>query len=866
MPNGVNTSRPAWKDLLVLLAVLAVVLGALFSKSFKPEMVLFSNDAPLGLVNAESGQQASTVKGLFTGYWQDLNWLGIEQPSVLPGLSFGMYLLFGDPVTNAKWYAPLALFFLGFCAWFFFRQLGFRNGVCIIGGLAAALNMDTFSHATWGLPSRALTQASIFLAFAALVSAQVRFFWVKAVLAGMAVGFAVMEGFDVGAIYSLYVAAFAMFLVWIQPGSVGMRLGKGVALVAVVAVCAGWLAAHALNTLIGTQIKGVGVSQQEEKTPEQKWTFATQWSLPKAETLRVMIPGLFGYRMDTEEGGRYWGAVGQTPGVPYDRHSGAGEYTGVIVLLLGAWAIASAFRKQNNPFTPIERKIVIFWAVAAFISILFAWGRHAPFYQIVYALPYFSTIRNPIKFMHMFQLAFIILAAFGCEALCRQYLTQAVQVKKGLGDQVRLWFKTGPVFDRRWAYAVVAFGAASFLGWLVFGSMNKEMTQYLTTAGLAQFFGPAEIPRVLSFINKEIGLYLLFFFISAAVLIGLLSGVFAGARARFALVIIGAVLVVDMARANKPWIIYYDYNAQYTSNPVIETLRKDVRERRVTMRYSPFHPHLSDQRAPWFPNLASSWLQSYFQYYNIPALDIIQMPRMPQLDESFLKGMLAGVTNNPYAAFARLWELTSTRTLMAQSGMAELFNQQVNPGKTNFQTTAAYQLGNPGEPALTIVEYASALPRVNFFPSWEVVDDEKALGLLRDSAFDLRSRVLLAEAPTGASAPATNNPSGSARYGNYTPKEFEVITESTAPGIVMVTDKFSPNWKVWVDGAPAQLLRCNHIMRGVYVPAGNHKIEFKFRPPVNTLYVTLAAMGVGLALCAFVAVAGKRERKEVPST
>ena len=62
-----------------------------------------------------------------------------------------------------------------------------------------------------------------------------------------------------------------------------------------------------------------------------------------------------------------------------------------------------------------------------------------------------------------------------------------------------------------------------------------------------------------------------------------------------------------------------------------------------------------------------------------------------------------------------------------------------------------------------------------------------------------------------------------------------------------------PNWKVSVDGKPETLLRCNYLMRGVQVPPGEHVIEFRFDPPINTLYVSLAAVALGLGLCGFLA-------------
>jgi uncharacterized membrane protein YfhO len=63
-----------------------------------------------------------------------------------------------------------------------------------------------------------------------------------------------------------------------------------------------------------------------------------------------------------------------------------------------------------------------------------------------------------------------------------------------------------------------------------------------------------------------------------------------------------------------------------------------------------------------------------------------------------------------------------------------------------------------------------------------------------------------------------------------------------------LNDKYDPNWKVTVDGKPATLLRCNYIMRGVEVPAGDHQVEFRFAPPVTGLYVSLAAIIIAVGL------------------
>jgi uncharacterized membrane protein YfhO len=73
-------------------------------------------------------------------------------------------------------------------------------------------------------------------------------------------------------------------------------------------------------------------------------------------------------------------------------------------------------------------------------------------------------------------------------------------------------------------------------------------------------------------------------------------------------------------------------------------------------------------------------------------------------------------------------------------------------------------------------------------------------------------------------------------------------TEAITASLLLLNDKFDPDWKVTVDGKPEPLLRCNFIMRGVALSAGPHTVEFRFEPPIELLYVSLATIAMGLVL------------------
>ena len=246
----------------------------------------------------------------FTGCWEDLNAVGYREASAVPNITFGLQWFLG-PIWFSKLYAPIALMILGMGAWCFFHQIGLGRGACTIGALAAVLNSSFFSAACWGVGAHVITIGMAFFALAALSGGSGIRSWLRVGLAGLAVGMGVSEGADMGAIFSVFVALFIVYQAAIGEGQKLRNVAVWAGKLALVVVCAGLLAAQAVSELVANDIQGISGTQQDAKTKAERWNWATQWSLPKAETLRLVVPGLFGYRDDTLEGGRYWGSLGR---------------------------------------------------------------------------------------------------------------------------------------------------------------------------------------------------------------------------------------------------------------------------------------------------------------------------------------------------------------------------------------------------------------------------------------------------------------------------------------------------------------------------------------------------------------------------
>ena len=94
----------------------------------------------------------------------------------------------------------------------------------------------------------------------------------------------------------------------------------------------------------------------------------------------------------------------------------------------------------------------------------------------------------------------------------------------------------------------------------------------------------------------------------------------------------------------------------------------------------------------------------------------------------------------------------------------------------------------------------------------------------------------------------TNQNLGAVGFKSYAPKDIVFGTHADTPTVLLLNDKFDPNWRVLVDGRPAPLLRCNFVMRGVYLTPGAHTVEFQFELPDGPFYVSLTAIGIGILL------------------
>jgi hypothetical protein len=93
---------------------------------------------------------------------------------------------------------------------------------------------------------------------------------------------------------------------------------------------------------------------------------------------------------------------------------------------------------------------------------------------------------------------------------------------------------------------------------------------------------------------------------------------------------------------------------------------------------------------------------------------------------------------------------------------------------------------------------------------------------------------------------------GTAQILNETPNRITLQPDMESTGLLVLADRWDPGWQARLDGKAVPILRVNHALRGVVVPAGKATLEFLYRPASMLLGFKLAGVGF-VALCVWAA-------------
>ncbi len=483
----------------------------------------------------------------------------------------------------------------------------------------------------------------------------------------------------------------------------------------------------------------------------------------------------------------------------------------------------------------------LFLTGVAVLSGLVALGRHTVFHTAaVVLLPPLATLRFPQKATIVTALALALLAGLGFEA----------------------W--SSPDFWRsRWGFvlglAAAAIAALSALAGVLFGAEHLGQATLLPVseagAPYRELFAPVA--------GQLAGAALC----ATAVLVAAALAARGRCPARPSAVAAGVLAVASLVSAHRSLHPTAPAELIASRSPILQILRPGLLTRVLTYSYGAVPgsserylgrriAHLVDAvpRGWSYREGVSFGLQQYLpapmptRYGIFGSFDVDQRGLYPKgLDE---------LTRLPWA----LDEAPAARTRLLQLGGVTHVVALHTKGFEALREVARFP-SVYAEP-IRVFRVEEPLPRTYMAEGVRVVPDGDALAALVDPRFDFRREVLLAEGPPPR-RPGSDS-AGESRVVSYLPDRVQLEVSARRAAVVVLLDSYDPGWRAWVDGQPARLLRVNVAFRAVAVPAGDHRVEMRYRPPALFLGLALSALTALTALLAMAVIACGRRRARCP--
>ncbi len=173
------------------------------------------------------------------------------------------------------------------------------------------------------------------------------------------------------------------------------------------------------------------------------------------------------------------------------------------------------------------------------------------------------------------------------------------------------------------------------------------------------------------------------------------------------------------------------------------------------------------------------------------------------------------------------------------------------PGRTDLMDIRERHRTVYVDEQVRVLENAGALPRAWIVHSAQQTTADEALAALASGAVDPRTTALLEESPP----PLVNSPNpttSTARIATYSPDFISVVTQTSAGGLLVLSEVFDPDWKAYVNGKEAPIYRANHLFRAVEIPASTSTVEFRYEVRLAFMGALVSGATVAALLGAFV--------------
>ena len=879
-----------WTSLWVV-ALLSLIGQLYVCQFFTPDAVTHAFGETVPFSEDVNPSKLWTLAYTFppAGTFQVLNWLGVAYlPQALNPLSLAAALM--TPWMFFTTYVPIlsTLALLAMAA--FLRELEISRPSAIFGAVIYAWQGDVLSFIYPGHYGYLTSWPFYALGAWAALRANRTGHWPYAVIGGVCCGTIVglLTNADRGGIASALVGALFLapllrrdLLRQITPAQLSWgkyrfpsSLAGIVPVVRNFALCVAVALLVALGPLLALfkgNINSVTLGGATNR--DDIYKMVAQYSLGPAETLTYLVPGFFGWHLNSGEQGLYWGWIGEWPDWE-TKHQGQPNLNLAIstcgtvaslLALMGAVLILPGRLLGPDRLSDRQRFYARVLLALGLVSLVLSWGQNiGPVYRALFDyLPLMDKWRDPLKWLEMFNFALMPLMALGLDHLGG---TLAPEAKR---QRTRFVIFVGVVLGALLAglVATYALGDVSRQHFVREGLDPRVVATIIDTMHSSLF---RAILLTVAFLAVPFALWHADWLRRGTVPNPWLQTVWQNMlqAGNLTLTLALALAVLGVAQLSwvagqfiQPWPI----KVLTESNPVLDVLRHEGDRVRCTVA-------VDDQTLNFM-------LQNQFAAMGISSLDISAASRIPLDFSTFLRAY-----DNNHAA---LWFLAGVKTVVEpEGGLAEL--RQHSDVMSNVDHVDGYTLAptpSPDTPSHAYIVLRDYLAKATLVPNSEVLARDEVLKQMTDGRWNPRESVLLTLADPGEKDPAANGDLASpgalafpppppvradtdhVEIRKYTPTGIDLEVESTRNAFVLINDYYDHDWQVQVNGRDAPLLRADYLMRAIAVPAGLSTIEMHYVAhygPVPVVAVSLFSDGAMLAAWIVSFLALRRDKSTKP--
>jgi hypothetical protein len=115
----------------------------------------------------------------------------------------------------------------------------------------------------------------------------------------------------------------------------------------------------------------------------------------------------------------------------------------------------------------------------------------------------------------------------------------------------------------------------------------------------------------------------------------------------------------------------------------------------------------------------------------------------------------------------------------------------------------------------------------------QINDPGQQLGMMQSPGFDPRRMALIESAPPlplPSPAEAPYPVPGGVKIVRYEGENIVLDVSTQVNAVLVMGDKYYRAWTATDNGKKIDIYPVNHVLRGVYLTPGNHRIEYEFSP------------------------------------